>query len=195
MLSLLESDYRREGLFTYISYFLLVFNCMFLNSKEKSSIYQMFVIVGMILTIFTLFKISPFISPYQYSYNGIFYQFNHFSYFLILSLVCNTGLFITSKNNVEKVIYYISYVFLLIQLILNNTFGGYLAILFTTIFMIIYYLKVQKIKLNSYIILATFILLSCIVSNKDGIIVYNNIFDNAKEVISTDFSKEEEDCG
>ena len=192
MLSLLGSDYRREGLFTYISYFLLAFSCMFLNSKEKKSIYQMLVIIGMILTIFTLFKITPFLSPYQYSYNGIFYQFNHFSYFLILALVCNTGLFVTANEKIEKIVYYVSYVFLLIQLIVNNTFGGYLALLVTTIMMLVYYIKVKKIKGNSLILLFTFLLLSCCISNEKGIIVYNNIFDNAKEVISTDFSKEEE---
>lgn len=180
--SFIGTDYRREGLFTYISYLFITFNSMFLTNKDKKNIYQLFVIVGMILTIFTLFQFKDFLSPYQYSYNGIFYQFNHFSYFLILALVCNTCLFITSNIKIEKVIYFISYIFMLTQLILNNTFGGYLSLLITTIFILIYYIFIKKNKFNSIIIIITFILLSCVITIDGTNIVYKNFSDNTKEI-------------
>ena len=188
--SLLGTDYRREGLFTYIAYFLITVNCMFLNDKDKKKYFNLLIIVGCILSIISLFKLKGFISPYQYSYNGIFYQFNHFSYFLILCLVSNTCLFINENNKNLKVVYYFSYLILLIQLILNNTFGSYIAIMATTILMSIYYLKVKKIKISTLIILVTFILCSLFVTSNNESIVLKNFKDNTKEVISTDFNDE-----
>ena len=190
--SLLGTDYRREGLFTYIAYFLITINCMFLKNDDKKKYFNLLIIVGCILSIFSLFKIKGFISPYQISYNGIFYQFNHFSYFLILSLVSNTCLFINENNKKLKIMYYISYLILLIQLILNNTFGSYIAIMITTIFIIIYYLKIKKYKLSTFIILVTFTLCSIFINSNNQSIVLKNFTDNTKEVINTDFNDEKQ---
>lgn len=191
--SLIGTQYRREGLFTYIAYFLIIFNSMFICNTDKKKIYQLFVIVGTILSILTLLQLKEYLFYIQYSYNGIFFQFNHFSYFLILALVCNTCLFITSNLKLEKILYFISYVIMLYQLIINNTFGGYLALLITTIFILIYYIFIKKIKLNSIIILITFILLSMFVNKSGSNIVYNNFFENTqqiKEAIDTNFEDE-----
>ena len=54
----------------------------------------------------------------------------------------------------------ISYMFMLELLILNDTFGGYIAILLTTIFVIAYYIIVKKIKFKPIILLIIFTLLS-----------------------------------
>ena len=54
--SLLGTDYRKEGLFTYICYAGIMFNSMFILNKDKKRIYQLFNIVGVILSIFTYFS-------------------------------------------------------------------------------------------------------------------------------------------
>lgn len=188
--SLLGTSYRKEGLFTYIGYFFIMINSMFLDDKSKKKYYQILITVAVIISLFSLFKINNFLFPYQYSYNGIFYQFNHFSYFLIIALVFNTCLFISSNNTNEKIIYYISYLILLVQLILNNTFGGYLALTITSIFIIIYYVKIKKIKLSSFILVITFIICSLFITKNNESIVLKNFFDNTKEVINTNFEDE-----
>lgn len=191
--SLLGTSYRKEGLFTYLAYFFMIINCMFLKNNEKKKVYQLFVIVAFVLSIVSLLKIKFLMFPYQYSYNSIFCQFNHFSYFLILALVCNTCLFMFSDNKEEKIIYYITYLILFIQLILNNTFGGYLALLLTTIFICIYGVKFRKKTISVVIILITFIACSLFICNaKKESIVLKNFFDNTKEVIHTNFQNEEE---
>lgn len=188
MLSLMGSDYRKDGLYSYIAYIGVGLTSMFImKAKEKNVIYKLFVIVGMILTIFTRFGLNDFLFPIQNSYNGIFFQFNHFSYFLILCLVCNTCLFITSKGK-EAIIYMISYMFMLELLILNDTFGGYVAILLTTIFVIAYYIIVKKIKFKPIILLIIFTLLSFNVSNRDGVIVLKNFNINLGQLQSVDLS-------
>lgn len=193
MTSLLGTPYRKEGLFTYIAYFFLVADCMFLHNDEKKKIYQFLILVAVVLSTISLSKIDFFLFPYQYSYNSIFCQFNHFSYFLILALVCNTCLFLFSNDKLEKIVYYITYLILLIQLILNNTFGGYLAIFITTILICIYTLKIKKRICNVVLIFLTFGACSFFVCNEQKeSIVLKNILDNAEEVIHTNFKEEKE---
>lgn len=193
--SLIGSEYRKDGLFSYISYIGIGLISMFIiKDKEKNIIYELFVIVGLILTIFTRFGMNDFLYPIQKSYNGIFFQFNHFSYFIILCLVCNTCLFMTSKGK-GSIIYTISYMFMLEILIVNDTFGGYVAILLTTIFIIIYYIVIKKIRVKSIVILIVFILLSLNVSDNNGIVVLRNFNVNlgqVKQVNISNLDKKEE---
>ena len=79
---------------------------------------------------------------------------------------------------------------MLVQLILNNTFGGYLALTITSIFIIIYYVKIKKIKLSSFILVITFIICSLFITKNNESIVLKNFFDNTKEVINTNFEDE-----
>ena len=52
MVSLMGSDYRKDGLYSYIAYIGVGLTSMFImKAKEKNVIYKLFVIVGMILTI------------------------------------------------------------------------------------------------------------------------------------------------
>lgn len=188
--SLIGTQYRREGLFTYITYLFIAINSMFICNCDKKKIYQLLIVVGTILSIITMLNLKSYLFYNQRSYNGIFFQFNHFSYFLILALVCNTCLFITSNKKFEKVIYLLTYIIMLYMLIINNTFGGYLALFVTTIFILVYYIFIKKIRLSSIIILVTFILLSLFGTNKGNNIVYSNLKENTeqiKEAVSTNF--------
>lgn len=192
--SLIGTNYRREGLFTYITYLFIAINSMFICNYDKKKIYQLFIIVGVILSIITILKLRNYLFYVQYSYNGIFFQFNHFSYFLILALVCNTCLFITSNKKIEKIIYLLTYIIMLYILIINNTFGGYLALLVTTIFILIYYIFIKKIKLNSIIILVVFVLLSLFITKDGNNIVYGNLKENndqIKEAVNSNFEDKE----
>lgn len=195
VLSLIGSEYRRDGLFSYISYIGIGLISMFIfKDKDKKIIYKLFVIIGLILTIFTRFGMNDFLFPIQILYNGIFFQFNHFSYFIILCLVCNTCLFITSKGK-ESLIYIISYMFMLELLILNDTFGGYIAVLLTTIFIIIYYTMIKKIIIKPIILLIVFALLSLNVSDSGGVVVLRNFninFEQVKHLDMTNLDKKEE---
>lgn len=195
VLSLIGSDYRRDGLFSYISYIGIgLISMLVFKDRDKKIIYKLFVIVGLILTIFTRFGMNDFLYPIQKLYNGIFFQFNHFSYFIILCLVCNTCLFITSKGK-EWIVYILSYMFMLEVLILNDTFGGYIAILLVTIFITIFYIIIKKIKIKPIILLILFILLSLNVSDSDGVVVLRNFsinFEQFKHVNMTNLDKKEE---
>jgi len=196
VLSLMGSEYRKDGLYSYIAYIGIGLVSMFIiKDREKNIIYKLFVIVGLILTIFTRFGMNDFLFPIQKLYNGIFFQFNHLSYFLILCLVCNTCLFITSITKESTVVYGISYMFMLELLIKNDTFGGYVALLLTTIFIIIYYIVIRKIKIRPVILLIIFILLSIGVNNGKESMVIKNFKDNfgaVQKVDITNLDKEEE---
>lgn len=195
VLSLIGSDYRRDGLFSYISYIGIgLISMLVFKDRDKKIIYKLFVIVGLILTIFTRFGMNDFLYPIQKLYNGIFFQFNHFSYFIILCLVCNTCLFITSKGK-EWIVYILSYMFMLEVLILNDTFGGYIAILLVTIFITIFYIIIKKIKIKPIILLILFILLSLNVSDSDGVVVLRNFsinFEQFQHVNMTNLDTKEE---
>lgn len=106
-----------------------------------------------------------------YFYQGPFNHFNHTGYYLLIASVISIFLIISE----DKKRYYIINAILIYTLILNDTFGVYVAYTITLIFIIIYnFLKKENIK-KMIIIIATFILASIITYRNNENIVYKNV--------------------
>lgn len=99
--------------------------------------------------------------------NGVFDNSNHYGYYLLLATMIACILFITEKNKILKILYALSYITLVYSLILNDTFGCYIAVGITIIAFTIYCMYNKKYRIFSIISILIFVIMSCIIQ-KDG---------------------------
>jgi O-antigen ligase len=175
-LAIYGNDYRGEGLITYFLYTGYFINAFYLSKEE--SILKLMKILSISAFLFCLFQ--HILGPIE---NGsLFYQFNHFGYYLMISSITNIFVFLIEKKLLKKILYFIIYLFLLYELIINNTFGSYLA-LFITLLLYFFYLLFTKKPFKSFLlILFSFFLLSFLVEDEN----HQNIMKNNFIVFKTD---------
>lgn len=159
--------YRREGFLTYISYAGFYLTAILVPDKDKMKFYKFFVIVGLILSILTICKnpISNLFVGTSDEYKSIFHQFNHFGYFLLMTIICDINLFLFEEKKEKKVFYFISFIILMQMLMKNNTFGSYIAVLEAIMMMSIYFLFINPKRKQIIFLLLSFFLLSIDYSN------------------------------
>ncbi len=171
--------YRQESLFTFIEYFLIYFLCASLirSIKLKYILLYTFVIVSIPIGICAI--IHSCIIPLKAFENGsglstIFHQFNHYGYFLLLSILISSGLLIKSKSRLSKLLCLVSFVLNNVVLIFNDTFGCYLACFVGLVFGCVVFSIIEK-KLNkaSIVMIILFIVISLIMT-----IWYDTVFTN-----------------
>ena len=128
--------YRKEGFITYIIY-AGFFSCAFSieSNKLKKYLLNTFLVVAVTNSLLIYFvNNNTFFEKivfYKDIRTGVFYNQNHYGYYLLISTTLSNLFFILEKNKIMKIFYMVSYIFLLHFLIVNNTFGCYLAILIT----------------------------------------------------------------
>lgn len=181
------NSYRREGYYMYINY-AGYFLCAFLlkNKKLRKVLLNTFLISSVFLIIisricldgqrFTDFFVNTEIDT------TVFAQFNHYGYYIMMSLVCCLGLFITEKNKILKIVYLILYTIIGYAMIYNDTFGCYLAtVAILTIYGLYSVIKKKDRKLI-FIAIAIFTLLSCTVVKDNENIAYKNVSNFASDI-------------
>ena len=162
--ALYGTAYRREGYITYLTY-AGFFSCAFLvKSKEnRRELVNMFV-VSALLNIIIVLLYNKGIGTGVFNRRNLgvtsFYHFNHYGYYLLLATVSANFLFITEKNKIMKIWYLILYSFLLYYLIINDTFGCYLALIVTLILYTIYCIYHKKNRSLAILSIIIFILMS-----------------------------------
>lgn len=190
--------YRKEGFATYIAYAGIFWIAFIIDSKKyKKALLNIF-LVTVFLNIVFLEMVNNGIFENIFANNqlniGVFYNSNHYGYYLLLATVICNFLFMVENIKKLKIVYGLFYTFLLYYLIFNDTFGCYLALFGTLVLFLIYSIfKKEKIVLAIFSIII-FICVSCCVF-KDGInIAYNNLktfkFDSTKII---DKNTKEED--
>ncbi|MCR5121426.1 MAG: O-antigen ligase family protein [Ruminococcus sp.] len=120
--------YRGENLFTVFCYFLAFFLPVTLIGSEKlrRAVICVFMVFGIIMGIFALVKASKFGLKYG-DLMGIFSQFNHYAYFLTMTISASGVLMICEKSVPIKILAGVSFVFGTVVLVVNDTFGGQLS--------------------------------------------------------------------
>ena len=119
---------------------------------------------------------------------GVFYNSNHYGYYLTLASTLACILFITEKNKIIKILYAITYITLVYNLILNNTLGCYIAVSTTIVIFTIYCIYNKKYRVFSIISILIFIIISCIIQINGKNIVAKNIkglTNDAKSIINS----------
>lgn len=135
---------------------------------------------------------------------GSFYNLNHVGYYIVVCSMLISGKLYNAKTNKSKIIWGILALYSYYVMIVNDTFGGYLAILATLIIMPLFVIikekeKNSKIILNAFLPLIIFVainLVFIVVSPKDNPIVKNFVtLGEDVDTVATSENLEEEHAG
>ena len=118
-------SYRGEGLLGYLSY-IVYFLLLALNNSDKQKKIWLYTFVGTsavaeLITVYEHYALNT------YDQDFIFYQYNHYGYYLLMSLAISAMLIVISSKPWQKVIFSLSFILALLALIINDTFGCQIA--------------------------------------------------------------------
>ena len=158
--SLYGIEYRYNGLFEYLTY--ISFACLgySLNDKNRIFYFRIFTFIALIIGALCLYNvnINGILLPTN-DISGIFYNINHYGYFISYSVIIVIFLFFHDKNIIMKILDYLVFAFFTYILIINNTFGAYIAVLGTLLLLSVYAVK-KKVKIKYILLLLIFVILS-----------------------------------
>ena len=159
-LSFYGEGFRKEGLFVYIMYIGFILSSSIIKDKKYIfNIFKVIILSSLFITILPFFN-----EDFTYkNFPNIYWQFNHYGYFLMISTILSAFMFVNNKK-VKKIIYLIIYIYLLYILIRNNTFGCYLALFISLLCSLLYSLIKKYKRRDIVIIFITFILASFLIS-------------------------------
>ena len=179
--------YRKEGYYMYLNYAGYFF-CAFLlkNKKLRKIILNTFIISSLYLIFATRItcggEIFENIFTNMHIDAAVFAQFNHYGYYLMMTLMCSLGLFITENNKASKIAYIIAFTVIGYALIYNDTFGCYLATFVILIAYGIYSLIKKKDRKLICTAILIFTILSCITFKANENLAFKNIGTFANDI-------------
>lgn len=124
-LSFNGSSYRKDGLLTYFAYLGFLYLGVSLNSKNNIiKIMKSFAIIATVLSVFMIIDVDSINRLFNfYPNSSVFYNINHFGYYLCMSIIASAGLVLLSNNKKAYYINLVSYSILVIALVKNRLFG------------------------------------------------------------------------
>ena len=191
MLAFYGTFYRNDGFLTYCIY-AAIYCCAQINNSEnlREKVLQYFILSSLplcLVTILQYFNYSTEVFGIYYQerllsnmrYAAIFYNTNHYGYYLTMIIATSAGLYLKSKTRLEQAFYVFVFTLNTWCLIINNTFGSYLAVFFICVIApaLLYRESKNFNKTRSLIPLMLFLLLTISSSQ----IVTNNF-----QILSTD---------
>ena len=180
-LSFLGESYRKEGLIVYIMYIgILLLSSIIKDTKYIKYVFKCIILSALIITILPFFN-SNFT---YYNFNNVFHNTNHYAYYLMINIMLTAFMFIDNKNIFKKIIYSLIYIFFLYLIVINDTFGCYLAITVSLIFMFIYSLVKKYKRLDIILLILLFAITSFFVSHYDIRLGEKITIDSEKQTIS-----------
>lgn len=174
------TSYRADGLCSYFIY-AAVFICAgsLKTEKIRQRLLQLFSLTGNLMAILIILQDldAGVVNGYfPYLRAGIFFNTNHCAYYLTMTILCLIGLYMYESRVIWKVIYSLSLTVQFYSLLLNDTFGCFLAVWFgSLVLLILYAFSGRKICFSMFIpaviMLALTVGLSDISSNNMSIMV------------------------
>lgn len=134
-----------EGVLKYLFYAAVLGFAFSIKSHErKLFILKFFAFIANVAMIIMVCQVweADFIAGIKfYNKSAMFFNSNHLGYYINMAVLCTAGLFLydINKSKVWSVVYILMFAFQFYALILNDTFGCYLAAAVTLIFITIVY--------------------------------------------------------
>ncbi len=168
---------RNEGIFTRaMQMMLLVGLALVKNPKKKERVVQVVLAESVYLAIpllaqhwsgiaklFGLSKNEAFVYMSEYGLHcSIFQHVNHYGYYLCMAVMLSVGMLYQAKQVKGMMLYGIAFVINLTALVINNTFGSWLASLISLVALIVLFVAVKgrKVLVKGLILLAAFVVIS-----------------------------------
>ena len=158
-LSFIGIYYRVSGIISYFLYFFLAILGYKLTEKNRNIFFKSIIYMAAIMSVLSLINNETTKEILPFDYTGIFFNTNHFATYLIYAIITCIFTFYNDKKTYSKIIDYLCFVIMVAMLIVNNTFGCYLALLFILITSIFFVIK-NKIYLKYLFLIIAVILLS-----------------------------------
>lgn len=141
--------FRQSGFRSYLIYAsMYICGKNIIKQRTRMNIYLVFGIVATLQNILLITKYSG----YYGSMTGAFYNRNHSAYFITMAIFSIAGLILMDKRICVKVAGTVMYLLNIWCLIINNTFGCYLAVVAGLVFLAAMLLLREK-RLNRMVIL------------------------------------------
>ncbi|MCI5603887.1 MAG: O-antigen ligase family protein [Clostridiales bacterium] len=175
--------FRQNGIRSYCIYLSMYITGKTLCSKKSRKIILW--TIAITSTIQDIIILMKYLGYYG-SYSGGFYNSNHSGYYITMAIFALAGLMIFEQKNIFKSIAAILYAFNIMCLVINNTFGCYIAVMFGIAFMLILnVMKCASISSGCVMMIVIFLIMSIVMNRETGNISHNfNITSNDIENIS-----------
>ncbi|MBQ8786344.1 MAG: O-antigen ligase family protein [Oscillospiraceae bacterium] len=150
-------EYRKEGLLGYLGY-IVYFIIIAMNSSDKQKKIWLYAFVGTsaVLELITIYE-QYVLNTYDMLF--VFSQFNHYGYYILMSLAVSAMLIITSPKKWQKALFSVTFFIATLSLVINDTFGCQISALASLIFAcVMYSIAKSKLKPVTLIPIALFIL-------------------------------------
>lgn len=158
-LAIFGTEYRFGGILSYLFYIFLAILGYKLTNNHRNIFFRSTIYLTTLISILSLINSEITLQFLFSEYTGVFFNTNHFATYLTYVITINIFTFYNDKNIFLNILDYTCFAILISMLIVNNTFGCYLAILFILIINIIFIIK-NKLYIKYIIMLFTFLLLS-----------------------------------
>ncbi len=165
--------YRFEGLVSYVAYAGIFASASLLRGeKAKIWVLRAFLYVSAVVALVTLVKEATGSAILIYAngmvapYSGTFINPNHYGYYLCVAVITSLGLYMSRPEWYNKLAYGVLFALNLFVLLLNQSFGPYLAVMIGIVLVFVFYVVRNGFKSCWPIAIpvAVFILLSVFVS-------------------------------
>ncbi len=166
--------YRGESIFSFFAYFAAFWFCGSLVKSDacRKLVFVTFFVSNIVLNLLTL--IDRYVTPVAILEYGdwdapsaIFYQFNHYGYFLMIGIMLSAALFATAKSVGKMVFYAVVLAVNTFILTLNTTFGCFLSCLVGMVFMLVALsIRDKKFSVKSVGALAVFLAVTALAGLK-----------------------------
>lgn len=177
--------YRKDGLLTYFVYAAMYVCGRAVTSKKYRLLLFRIMAYSVsslsIITVIQYFKIfKPFYESrqrnfkYCMEYSGIYNNTNHFAYLMTMGIMCLVVLVVVEKNKALRSVAGITLAFNIWSLIVNDTFGCYLAVLFGGLFgCVLFAFRGKKYFVRALAAMGIVILVSACMNFVNGRVVAN----------------------
>lgn len=173
------------GYFSYVMFFLAFFFCSSLVHDERVKITycRLFLLLSIPIGLFAIYVSAKYgeLSAVGFHKNpeGIFYQFNHYGYYLAMTIVLAASMLVFEKDRKLKVFYAVVFEFNTAILIPNDTLGAWLAVLVGLVALIIG----TRIRNGSFDVAAVVLVVTFIVTTLAMSPWFPNILNTASRLL------------
>ena len=147
---LVGHPYLYESIYSYILYPIAYFFCGMQIDREKMKRILLYALIFTAFPLHILELINQWGLPIRYFIkNGVtlvFHQFNHYGYYIMITLLTSAFLFVYEKKKWLKIFDLVSLCVCTMILVVNDTFGAHLAAFGAMLLFLIYMIVTTKKK-------------------------------------------------
>ena len=153
--------YRNESIFSFLRYYLIYFMCgVITTKKQRNFLLHLLIYSSMILVVFDLLNyINIFDEKFSILWSSVFYNTNHYGYYLTLVCLVSMSYFLLEDHNLK---YLLIFCFNFFVLLFNNTFGSYLGVIAGLLFAFLISFKIRQLNRRKMLTMFIIIILSTI---------------------------------